>query len=248
MAMQLIDALAVEWEPESFHDSFREKVEALVKAKAAGETTVEKAEPAAEPTGAVDLMEALRASVERARSPKDTGDKAASPGTRAARGQKAPAAKKRARSGPAANGQELMALTKSALYEKAAAAGVGPDRPVVGGPALARSRSGHRDAQDVRLTRTDRLRLFPEVRVRETEQRLIRGPAKQREDLGDGPAATRFGELGEGPLVGSSVRARAVGQQPVKVLPLDADLAHGPLLRSSGAPVRTHVFDATRRV
>ncbi|MFB6563445.1 hypothetical protein ACFCYH_31915 [Streptomyces sp. NPDC056400] len=70
MAMQLIDALAMEWEPESFHDSFREKVEALMKAKAAGET-VEKAEPAAEPTGAVDLMEALRASVERARNPKD---------------------------------------------------------------------------------------------------------------------------------------------------------------------------------
>ncbi|WP_327389038.1 non-homologous end joining protein Ku [Streptomyces sp. NBC_01207] len=123
MAMQLIDALAMEWDPESFHDAFREKVEALVKAKAAGET-VEKAEPAAKPTGAVDLMEALRASVERARSPKDTGDKAASPGARAPGGKKAPAAKKRARSGPAAKGQELMALTKVELYEKAAAAGI----------------------------------------------------------------------------------------------------------------------------
>ncbi|MEU4358732.1 Ku protein [Streptomyces virginiae] len=123
MAMQLIDALAMEWEPESFHDTFREKVEALVKAKAAGET-VEKAEPPAEPTGAVDLMEALRASVERARSPKDTGEKAASPGARAAGGKKAPAAKKRARSGPAAKGRELMALTKAELYEKAAAAGI----------------------------------------------------------------------------------------------------------------------------
>ncbi|GAA1592731.1 hypothetical protein GCM10009731_52940 [Streptomyces globosus] len=36
---------------------------------------VEKAEPA-RPTGAVDLMEALRASIERARSPKDSGEKA----------------------------------------------------------------------------------------------------------------------------------------------------------------------------
>ncbi|MER5728914.1 hypothetical protein ABT084_11340 [Streptomyces sp. NPDC002138] len=53
----------------------------------------------------------------------------------------------------------------------------------------ARSWSGHRDAQDVRLARTDRLRLFPEVRVREAEQRLVGGPAQQREDLGDGPAA-----------------------------------------------------------
>ncbi|MEU6314048.1 hypothetical protein [Streptomyces sp. NPDC047014] len=57
MAMRLIDALAMEWEPGALHDSFREKVEVLVKAKASGET-VEKAEPAAEPTGAVDLMEA----------------------------------------------------------------------------------------------------------------------------------------------------------------------------------------------
>ncbi|MFD7626314.1 hypothetical protein ACFV7Q_09735 [Streptomyces sp. NPDC059851] len=45
---------------------------ALMEAKAAGEA-VEKAEPPAQPTGVVDLMEALRASVERARSPKDTG-------------------------------------------------------------------------------------------------------------------------------------------------------------------------------
>lgn len=94
-----------------------------MKAKAAGEA-VEKAEPAAEPTGAVDLMEALRASVERARSPKDTGDKAASSGARAARGEKKPAPKKRARSGQAAKGRELMSLTKAELYEKAAAAGL----------------------------------------------------------------------------------------------------------------------------
>ncbi|MFD8417594.1 hypothetical protein ACFV2Q_38695 [Streptomyces sp. NPDC059650] len=63
-----------------------------------------------------------------------------------------------------------------------------------------RSWSGHRDAQDVRLARADRLRLFPQVRVRETEQRLVCGPAEQREDLGDGLAAARFGEPGEGPL------------------------------------------------
>ncbi|GGZ94979.1 hypothetical protein GCM10010371_63570 [Streptomyces subrutilus] len=39
-------------------------------------------------------------------------------------GKKAPAAKKRARSGPAAKGRELMALTKAELYGKAAAAGI----------------------------------------------------------------------------------------------------------------------------
>ncbi|MCX4391487.1 hypothetical protein [Streptomyces sp. NBC_01767] len=75
MAHQLIDALTTDWDPEDFHDTFQEKAEALIEAKAAGEV-VEKAEPAAQPTGVVDPVEALRASVERARSPKDTREKA----------------------------------------------------------------------------------------------------------------------------------------------------------------------------
>ncbi|MFE3866050.1 hypothetical protein ACFXPT_37385 [Streptomyces goshikiensis] len=41
----------------------------------------------------------------------------------AAGGKKAPTAR-RARSGPAAKGRELMALTRAELYEKAAAAGI----------------------------------------------------------------------------------------------------------------------------
>lgn len=139
MAVQSIDTLAMEWEPESFHDSFREEVEALVKAKAAGET-VGKAEPAAEPTSAIDLMEALRAGVERARSPKGTGARAASPGARAALGQKTPTPKKRARSGPGAKGRELMALTKAELYEKAAAADI-PGRASTGSASRAPSRA-----------------------------------------------------------------------------------------------------------
>ncbi|MET9663496.1 hypothetical protein [Streptomyces sp. NPDC006510] len=92
MAHQLIDALTTDWDPEDFHDTFQEKVKALIEAKAAGEA-VEKAEPAAQPTGVVDLMEALRASVEGARSPKDTGEKASASGN-TGRGKK-PAAKKR---------------------------------------------------------------------------------------------------------------------------------------------------------
>ncbi|WP_374772152.1 hypothetical protein OG756_02510 [Streptomyces sp. NBC_01310] len=50
----------------------------MIEAKRSGET-VEKAEPAAGPTGVVDLMEALRAG-ERAGSPKATGGKATASG------------------------------------------------------------------------------------------------------------------------------------------------------------------------
>ncbi|MFD7561311.1 Ku protein, partial [Streptomyces sp. NPDC059835] len=87
----------------------------LIEAKKAGET-VEKAEPAAEPTGVVDLMEALRGSVERAGSPKATGGKASASSKAAA---KKPPAKKGIRSTPK---EDLSGLSKADLYKKAAAA------------------------------------------------------------------------------------------------------------------------------
>ncbi|WP_234333884.1 non-homologous end joining protein Ku [Streptomyces lavendulae] len=118
MAEQLIRAMSMTWDPGEFHDTFQKKVTALIEAKKAGET-VEKAEPAAEPTGVVDLMEALRASVERASSPKTTGGKATVTGKTGA--EKKPAAKKRIRS---AQKEDLTALPKADLYKKAAAANV----------------------------------------------------------------------------------------------------------------------------
>ncbi|WP_234432449.1 Ku protein [Streptomyces sp. NRRL S-378] len=118
MAEQLIGAMSMIWDPEEFHDTFQEKVADLIEAKKAGET-MEKAEPAAEPTGVVDLMEALRASVERAGSPKTTGGKATVSGKTAV--GKKPAAKKRIRSAPK---EDLTDLSKADLYQKAAAANV----------------------------------------------------------------------------------------------------------------------------
>lgn len=117
MAEQLIEALSMTWDPERFHDTFQEKVAALIKAKKTGES-IEKAEPAARATGAVDLMEALRASVERARSPKDTQGKATASGTTPGKGSP----KKRISSTPKA--RDLASLTKADLYQRAAAAGI----------------------------------------------------------------------------------------------------------------------------
>ncbi|MGW7342731.1 non-homologous end joining protein Ku [Streptomyces sp. NPDC054854] len=116
MAEQLIVAMSMDWDPGEFHDTFQEKVAALIEAKKTGET-LEKAEPAANPTGVVDLMEALRASVERAGSPKTAGGKATASGK--TRPGKTPAAKKRIRSTPK---EDLSGLSKSDLYKKAAAA------------------------------------------------------------------------------------------------------------------------------
>ncbi|MET9571752.1 Ku protein [Streptomyces virginiae] len=107
MAEQLITALGMRWEPEDFHDTYQDKVSALIKAKGAGET-VEKAEPAAEATNVVDLTEALRASVERARG---GGRRKAGPTSGKARDSRD-------------SQDSLDSLTKAQLYERATAAGI----------------------------------------------------------------------------------------------------------------------------
>ena len=67
MATQLIDALAGDWKPEQYHDTFTEELRARIEAKDAGKEIVE-AEPE-KPEGAeiVDLMAALEASVDAAK-------------------------------------------------------------------------------------------------------------------------------------------------------------------------------------
>jgi DNA end-binding protein Ku len=125
-AQQLIDMLATDWNPGEFRDESEEQVRKLVKDKAAGREIVVSQGAPEEGTNVVDLMEALRASIERAggtaaaaapkktaSTPKpDTGK--ASTSKRPAK--KAPAAKKRT---PAARQEDLNGLTKQELYRRA---------------------------------------------------------------------------------------------------------------------------------
>ena len=70
MADQLIDSLASDWEPASFRDRHRARVQKLIDKKAKGEEiTVEEPEERAE---VIDLMEALEASVAAARKGKSS--------------------------------------------------------------------------------------------------------------------------------------------------------------------------------
>ncbi|HEY7874126.1 MAG TPA: Ku protein [Actinomycetota bacterium] len=75
MARQLIQQLATDWTPEEFRDEYREKLEELVAKKVEGEEITLAVEPAEEPTKVVDLMEALKASVEQAKKTKQTAAK-----------------------------------------------------------------------------------------------------------------------------------------------------------------------------
>jgi DNA end-binding protein Ku len=82
MAESLIDSLTSDdFEPEKFHDTYREQVLALIDAKAAGETITA---PAAPDTGArvVDLMAALEASVKAAKERKAAEDEDAKTATK----------------------------------------------------------------------------------------------------------------------------------------------------------------------
>ena len=95
MAQLLIESMESDWDPERYHDTHREKVEALIEEKRQGREIViqEPAEPAGK---VVDLMEALNASIKAAAKP---GTKSARAGASAKRapspsGRAAPAKKK----------------------------------------------------------------------------------------------------------------------------------------------------------
>jgi DNA end-binding protein Ku len=91
MARQLIEALASDFEPDKYHDEYREQLLGIIEKKAAGEEIV--AEPLVEePAKVVDLMAALEASL--ARAGKGGDDKAARPAKAAAKKTKKAGAKK----------------------------------------------------------------------------------------------------------------------------------------------------------
>jgi DNA end-binding protein Ku len=90
LATQIIDSLAAEWKPEQYHDTYTDELHELIARKAKGEDV--RTEPGAPESGAnvLDLMAALQASVDAAKS-----------GDGSARSRKAPATKRPAKKRPA---------------------------------------------------------------------------------------------------------------------------------------------------
>jgi len=88
MATSLIENLSDEFHPEQFHDQYREALLAIVEKKVSGEEIEMVPEP--EPTKVVDLMQALKASVEQTK--KEAPKKAASGSRQRAQRQKKAAA------------------------------------------------------------------------------------------------------------------------------------------------------------
>jgi DNA end-binding protein Ku len=97
MAELLIESMESDWDPERYHDTHRQKVEALIEEKRQGHEIViqEQAEPSAK---VVDLMDALNASIKAAAKPGAKSSRAEAPTKRAPAGRAAPAKKKAAAS------------------------------------------------------------------------------------------------------------------------------------------------------
>jgi DNA end-binding protein Ku len=97
MAKQLIENLTADWDPDEYHDEYREAMLEIVEKKIAGEE-IEVA-PEEEPARVVDLMEALKASVAAAKSGEPAQPEASGPERSAAKAKSAAkksASKKRA--------------------------------------------------------------------------------------------------------------------------------------------------------
>ncbi|MGW3045449.1 non-homologous end joining protein Ku [Kitasatospora sp. NPDC001159] len=134
-AEQLIGMLAVDWDPAQWHDTYEEQVKKLVEDKLAGREIAVSAGPAPEATNVVDLMDALRRSLEGARKDKATGEttkkQTTRPGTtgrspKPAAGTKSTSAKTTgkktvAKRAGATGKRQLSQLTRAELYQRAAA-------------------------------------------------------------------------------------------------------------------------------
>ncbi len=143
MAQLLIESMESDWDPARYHDTHREKVEALIEEKRSGHEIVIQALPEA-PAKVVDLMEALNASIAAAAK---TGSHAEAadgkrPATRARRSTStakgtAKSAKGTAKAGKAAKPAGGADVSKVAKVSKTASARAGSkaSKPAAKAPA-----------------------------------------------------------------------------------------------------------------
>jgi DNA end-binding protein Ku len=67
LATQIVDSLAGDWKPERYHDTYAEELRKRIRAKDKGTEAVEDQSTADSPSEVLDLMEALKASVKKAK-------------------------------------------------------------------------------------------------------------------------------------------------------------------------------------
>jgi DNA end-binding protein Ku len=80
IAEQLVAAMAGGFDPEKYHDEYRENLMRIIRAKAKGKPIAVEDEPEPEEAGIIDLMSRLKASLERAEGRRPSSSRAAKPG------------------------------------------------------------------------------------------------------------------------------------------------------------------------
>lgn len=112
MASSLIDSMSEDFDPSLFHDEYAAAMQRLVDAKVEGREVTAPAAPAAEGAEVVDLVEALRRSVEAAKSSGRT------PASKKAAGSSAPKPAKKAAKKPAAKSTAAKPAKKAATARR----------------------------------------------------------------------------------------------------------------------------------
>ena len=118
MAESYIDTLRGEFDPDQYHDEYRTALEQVVEAKAAGVPIPESEEEEPEGAEVVDLVAALRASVEAAKARRAGGGTGG--GGKGSTEDEKPAAKKTAAKTPAKKTAAKKAPAKKTAAKKAA--------------------------------------------------------------------------------------------------------------------------------
>jgi DNA end-binding protein Ku len=113
LASQIISSLAGDWDPGRYHDTYTEELRDLLDRKAKGEVVEEESAPEDKPAKVLDLMEALQASLDRAKNPGPSG-------TRGAPSKSAPAKQTAPKNAPAKKAAAKKATAKKAAARKSA--------------------------------------------------------------------------------------------------------------------------------
>lgn len=74
LASQIVEALAEDWDPEQYHDTYTQELRDLIERKSEGELVTASEESPAQSAKIVDLMEALQASVKAVKDDRGSGD------------------------------------------------------------------------------------------------------------------------------------------------------------------------------
>jgi DNA end-binding protein Ku len=126
MARSLVESMSGDFEPELYTDNYREALQSVIEAKIEGREVVEAEEPQPTAGNVVDLMSALRASVDAAKKSRGQAEAPAAkkaPAKKAATkaAAKAPAKKATAKKAPAKKAATKKGATKKTVAKKTAA-------------------------------------------------------------------------------------------------------------------------------